>query len=137
MNTKVCPRCGRKRRRSSFNKHRARPDGMQSICRDCQNAGDRAFHARTPRARYAQKQRRIQELRDWYQAYRATLCCASCPESDPVCLDFHHRTDDKTTNVANMVSSGWAKERIIEEIEKCAVLCANCHRKLHAHGPVV
>jgi hypothetical protein len=27
--------------------------------------------------------------------------------------------------------SGWSK--IVEEFEKCVALCANCHRKVHAH----
>lgn len=32
----------------------------------------------------------------------------------------------------HMVMGGYGLARIKEEIVKCDVLCANCHRKLHA-----
>lgn len=71
-------------------------------------------------------------IRDWFQAYKSTLKCMRCSESDPACLDFHH-IDPKTKEymISGMVCA--SKKRILEEIAKCEVLCANCHRKLH-HG---
>ncbi len=36
--------------------------------------------------------------------------------------------------VSEMVYLGFAKETILDEIESCRVLCANCHRKEH-YGP--
>src|ERR1700722_6851106 len=53
--------------------------------------------------------------------------CSQCRMKNPLCLDFHHLRD-KTANVANAVSRGWARERLKEEIRKCQILCANCHR---------
>lgn len=52
----------------------------------------------------------------------------------PVCLEFHHiiNPKDKEFSPANAYSWGWGIERIKKEISKCIVLCANCHRKLHA-----
>lgn len=35
-------------------------------------------------------------------------------------------------SVSKAVAHGWTWERVLSEIEKCEVLCANCHRKLHA-----
>jgi lysyl-tRNA synthetase class I len=55
--------------------------------------------------------------------------CMSCKEADPVCLDFHH-LDDKDLVVSQML--GYNEERVLKEISKCVVLCANCHRKVHA-----
>lgn len=58
--------------------------------------------------------------------------CIKCGESNPLCLDFHHKDPTtKTVNVSEMGRRGWSIERIIEEINKCDVLCANCHRKEH------
>jgi len=57
--------------------------------------------------------------------------CKNCGESDYRCLDFHH-TDPSTKDAE--VSELWRHASIItirKEIEKCEVLCANCHRKLH------
>ena len=55
--------------------------------------------------------------------------CIVCGETDPVVLDFDHRDmDTKCHTVANMIKSyGWTK--IKEEIDKCDVRCANCHRR--------
>jgi hypothetical protein len=59
--------------------------------------------------------------------------CCKCSEADPCCLDYHHIGDDKETEIATAIGiHGWGKKRLIEEIKKCVVICANCHRKLHA-----
>lgn len=66
--------------------------------------------------------------------YKSELKCQVCGENDIVCLDFHHNNpDEKEYNISHMVSRGYSKERIMKEINKCSVLCANCHRKLHSH----
>lgn len=55
--------------------------------------------------------------------------CSMCDEKEPCCLDFHH-TRDKDIIVSKML--GMSDQRVIDEISKCVVLCANCHRKIHA-----
>lgn len=67
--------------------------------------------------------------REWLKDYKSERGCSRCDEEHPACLDFHHTSDDKEHNVANMANDGYSKERIKEEIEKCVILCANCHRK--------
>ena len=79
--------------------------------------------------RWVKKHKR--DLSAWFQAYKTTLVCSRCPESAPICLDFHH-VGGKDFEIARMVTDGFSKERILKEIKKCVVLCANCHRKTHA-----
>lgn len=56
--------------------------------------------------------------------------CIRCEESHPSCLDFHHR--DRATKDADIATMRrFGIPRLIAEIAKCDVLCANCHRKLH------
>lgn len=63
--------------------------------------------------------------------------CSRCDESDPVALDFHHRTpESKFLTVSQMVSRGYGLEALMIEIEKCDVLCSNCHRKEHFYRSV-
>lgn len=54
--------------------------------------------------------------------------CADCGGTfDPVCMDFDHRPGTKkVTCVAYLVRG--ARERFLEEVAKCDVVCANCHR---------
>ena len=61
--------------------------------------------------------------------------CSECNEGDVACLDFHHVDGKKTDTVARMVGDGRRKDVIREEIRKCNVLCANCHRKHHFTPP--
>ncbi|MFD1646909.1 homing endonuclease associated repeat-containing protein [Haloarchaeobius litoreus] len=81
------------------------------------------------------KDRRRAELRSWLHEYKLQQCaCVRCGEGDPACLDFHH-TGEKEMGIAEMVMYGYSRESILEEIERCEVLCANCHRKEHYVEP--
>lgn len=58
--------------------------------------------------------------------------CLYCSETDPVALDFHHREPElKSFNLSNP-PTGITVGTWEDEVDKCDVLCANCHRKLHA-----
>lgn len=55
--------------------------------------------------------------------------CADCGyNKHPEALDFDHTKDNKVMGVARMVSKHMSLEAILEEAEKCEVVCANCHR---------
>ena len=64
--------------------------------------------------------------------YKAEQGCCRCPENDPVCLDFHHTGDNKEIDVSVAIAKAWSQKRIQKEMDKCIIICANCHRKLHA-----
>jgi hypothetical protein len=57
--------------------------------------------------------------------------CIDCGEKDPDCLDFDHVRGVKKNGILNV---GWTTEASVfhEELAKCEVRCANCHRKRHA-----
>ena len=74
--------------------------------------------------------RRKLEIKRWFQEYKSKLKCSKCSENCPPCLDFHHK-EKKDMLIPQMVNGGYSKKRILAEIKKCKVLCANCHRKLH------
>ena len=66
-------------------------------------------------------------------SYKTEHGCLICGEKDPVCLDFHH-AGDKEIGISNGIRAGRSWNRIYLEIEKCVVVCANCHRKVHANN---
>jgi len=76
------------------------------------------------------QQRRENARRVFLQDYKTQRGCEVCGEVHPAVLDFHHRDpSQKEFSLANMVGRTW--ESMLAEVDKCSVLCANCHRKLH------
>jgi CDGSH-type Zn-finger protein len=63
---------------------------------------------------------------------RNSIC--KCGESRIECLDFHHRYDKKY-RVTIIRKDSYSLQTIDEEIDKCDIICANCHRKYH-HKPM-
>jgi hypothetical protein len=67
-----------------------------------------------------------------FAEFKATLSCTKCGESHPATLDFHHVAyHPSNKKVHKLVGDGHWWKRIEEEIAKCIVLCANCHRIHH------
>jgi len=59
--------------------------------------------------------------------------CVECGESTPVCLDFHHRKpEEKAFLLSRAYRHGGGLATMKAEAAKCVLLCANCHRKVHA-----
>jgi hypothetical protein len=52
----------------------------------------------------------------------------------PECMDFDHRDpSDKVQGVSRLVFRRYSRDRILAEIAKCDLICANCHRiRTHA-----
>ena len=75
---------------------------------------------------YARARRR--ELQRLTLEYLREHPCTDCGEADPIVLDFDHLRD-KVANISLMVTQRQAWRVIQEEITKCEVVCANCHRR--------
>lgn len=85
--------------------------------------------------RQSEKERiykRRRKIFEWFMEYKSTLSCKQCGESTSVCLDFHHiGKEEKDIDLGYAKKWGWGIKRIKKEIDKCIVLCSNCHRKVH------
>jgi len=59
--------------------------------------------------------------------------CVDCKEIDPVVLEFDHVRGTKVDTISNLAFRYTSSlRRIREEMKKCEVRCANCHRRRHA-----
>lgn len=80
----------------------------------------------------AKKRRAVikKDLQVKMSAYLADKSCVICGESDIRVLDFDHiEPSTKAIGISKAITNGMAWEIILEEINKCRILCANCHRK--------
>ena len=87
--------------------------------------------AKVKRFRKAQQQK----VRDLKEASP----CADCGHSFPYyVMDYHHRdAADKEFKLSRALSNTMAWSRILAEVAKCDLLCANCHRvREHEHRRV-
>lgn len=95
------------------------------------NAAWRTWYRANAQRKIAWQVRRREELRAWFLELKATKSCERCGETTVQCLQFHHRDPSQKDIEVSKATQSWARERILAEIAKCTVLCANCHLKLH------
>jgi len=99
---------------------------------------DQRWHYRNVEWNTERTLRRRARLRAWLNERKSDRGCADCGVTDPACLDFHHANpDEKEMDVTRLVTYGYGKDRLRDEIDSCDVLCANCHRTRHHGRPAV
>ncbi len=97
---------------------------------------DQRWHYRNREWNTERTLRRRARLRAWLNERKREYGCARCGCSDPACLDFHHREGSrKELSVGRMVTHGYGRDALEDEMDKCEVLCANCHRREHHTEP--
>jgi hypothetical protein len=74
---------------------------------------------------------RDMRIDEWFREYKKTLSCEICGENHPACLDFHHIDPSRKKFSVSTRRDRPSLAQLQEEIAKCRVLCANCHRKEH------
>ena len=132
MRTKKCSMCGDPTRVSAFARHSSRKDGRQTCCKECKREYDRQRYKAKSKEYYNRSLRDRAKLTRWFSELKDGLACVTCGEDHNACLVFHHK-DPKTKKytVGRMIGAKCSKAKILAEIKKCIVLCANCHQKMH------
>ncbi|MFC7228721.1 homing endonuclease associated repeat-containing protein [Salinirubellus salinus] len=71
-------------------------------------------------------------LRAWTPHYKQRRGCRECGETEGCCLQFHHPAPEtKRDGVGRLISDSKPVEQVRAEVDRCVVLCANCHRQEH------
>lgn len=97
---------------------------------------DQRWHYRNREENTERTLQRRARLRSWVNDYKRECGCQDCPATDHRFLEFHHLSpENKTMAVGEMITHGFGRSKLREEMEKCIVLCANCHRKRHYDHP--
>lgn len=126
---KKCTECGEEKPLTEYHKKVGR---LRSNCRSCVSRYTRQHYAAN-KEYYLTKaavNRKLgqQRIRKLLWDYKKEVGCVDCGELDPIMLEFDHLSG-KQDGLASMATRALAFNTIIAEVEKCDVVCANCHRR--------
>jgi len=130
---KKCFRCKRTLPLSSF-LWKIRNIRLATYCKDCSRKYIRE-HYRKNREYYLKKaKKRNMEMRrkayEYIGSYLKVHSCIDCGENDILVLEFDHRDRTrKDDDVSRIIRASGSLEKLSQEISKCDVRCANCHRR--------
>lgn len=105
------------------------------IRREKQKIYQKRWYEKNKEKRIEETKQRKLKFRKRFKEYKKTLSCELCGEDRWYCLVFHHRNPkEKEKTITQMVHHTPAWETIIKEINKCQVLCRNCHAEVEYLG---
>lgn len=109
-----------------------------TVCKPCIVSSNRQHYLRN-KIKYSQasvkwNKKQYHLLRKILRNIKTFLGCLVCKEQEPIALDFHHLFDHtKEYNLSNDINKYRTLNLMVEELEKCVVICSNCHRKYHGN----
>lgn len=136
---KVCTKCGQSKPLDEFPLKRRDGTTRKSHCKSCikkyQDTYWQVWYNRPENKEVMVKRAKGQSIirkaenKKRVLEYLQSHPCIDCGEREPLLLDFDHVSGEKHKCVTLMYGFPW--EKIAEEISKCEVRCANCHRRRH------
>jgi hypothetical protein len=135
METRACTKCGVVKPMEEFG-WKDRPRGKRhAVCKECTAVRSSNWYYQNQDRQKENVKRNNQNYREvareYVWKYLSTHPCTQCGESDPIVLEFHHK-GNKDIEISRLIGRGASIEIIQAEIDKCVVLCSNCHRRLTA-----
>lgn len=129
MVMKYCPKCKNEKILELFCNNKTKKDGKSRICKKCQKEHDLKSYNKHKISRQKRVRKRDLKQKEKFFNYKQTLSCIKCNDTRGYVLDFHHKDPSKKeNNVSNLVVS---PNKLKKEIDKCVILCSNCHREFH------
>jgi hypothetical protein len=126
-----CGRCKRNKSPENFAWRRKARGQRDNYCRPCRAAYKQEHYAANRQRYIAQAGRRkkllIAERIEYLVAFLREHPCMDCGESDPEVLEFDHLRDKEFGIAQGLRDREW--QSVLDEIAKCDVVCANCHRR--------
>ena len=126
---KKCSCCKETKELKNFSFKNKLKNTYQAKCKVCVNLQNRELYLSDPQPYMDRARERREKLRQYVRELKESLACKDCGKYYPFyVMDFDHISDDKSGNINRIASRGsWKKLR--EEIDKCELVCSNCHRQ--------
>ena len=113
-----------------FGKHRKSSSGLDTYCTSCRHEKTRQYYYNNKEKMQSQSIAWKKTQRDKINEIKNSCICLKCKENRNWLLDFHH-IDPTKKDFQISQGEGYRWEKVQEEIDKCVVLCSNCHRDFH------
>lgn len=115
---KRCSVCRRLKPASEFSPQARSSSRLMARCKQCQNATSN-------RKKLDKRNERKAQLIELMGG-----CCQRCGYCEfPAALDFHHvNRSEKAITPATLMDPAFTLDSALSELDKCVLLCANCHR---------
>lgn len=126
---KTCISCNIAKDLSEFNNRKNRRGEVikNNKCRECTKAYAKKHYGNNKHMYGGKTNFRRAHVQKLMLKYLSTKHCIDCQNDDIRVLEFDHLRD-KSKGIAEMVAGGYAWDSILKEIDKCEIVCANCHR---------
>lgn len=138
---KTCKTCKENKSVSDFATNNTKPDGLNWQCRTCQSAYFKEYYKNNKKKHVSRvrvvNERTRQKLHEFLAAYFENNPCVECGEDNILVLEIDHinnkSKNGKAFSMGEARRNGISLRKVKKELERCQVLCANCHRVKTAH----
>ena len=129
--TKKCRLCGKATKLTQLVKNKRLKYGRDTICKKCDSARLTTLYRNNPTRKNkvlaTYKDRRKKRL-EFVANIKLASGCVDCGYKEHhAALQFDHIIGEKIAPLSLMAKQAWSETRILEEIKKCEIVCANCH----------
>jgi hypothetical protein len=130
----ACSKCREFKPESAFTRRGTYQDGSiryQSYCKSCKKISHREHYVSNRDTYLDNAKSRRTRIASKLQEYKTGRPCVDCGcYFHPYAMDFDHREGTtKSGNVSWMAGTfGNSWEKVMDEISKCDLVCAVCHR---------
>lgn len=145
--TRYAPRCSSSTAGSDFHHNRELPldqfciksknkDGRTAYCKECHRTSCKKHYIDNKESYHIRNSKRRKTIKEFILKYKFKKVCIRCGFNKWWVLHFHHLdANKKDFNISRSTTQCWSLDKISDEINKCELLCPNCHTLEHTSEP--
>jgi hypothetical protein len=103
------------------------------MCRDCKRSYNQEWYKNNKQGHRQRcvdnKKRYDAKVLDLLNGLKNVPCADCSRRYRPYIMDFDHVRGTKLGNISDMAKNQVSKQRLLDEVAKCDVVCSNCHRE--------
>jgi hypothetical protein len=125
----ICTHCHTHKEQNEYYKNNKNLSGYSHICKICDNKRRAQYYRDNYKHQGKQAKVRKQKLKEQCIALKGGACVVCGLVDDPCVFDFHHIDPSKKLfEIGRFIHD---LEGTKAELDKCILVCSNCHRKIH------